>query len=409
MTAKALLSDCWVRPRIRVLGHSWSAFLVWGYTAFGLALVLTTTMSILLQLSPLVMVMIAAAAAVTILSLAMAIKIVTGEEQHVHYHHAISIVAVTSLLLRFSGKPVLPYLDLTILGIGMFLAAGRVGCFMVGCCHGRPYRWGVRYRDEHAEAGFPRCYVGVRLFPAQLLESVWVLFIVGICGLLLLSGRSPGTCLGSYVVGYGAGRFLMEFLRGDPERPYLWGFSEAQWTSLGLMCLLSVLELAGELPFEIWHFAVTASVLLAMLGIALKRSLQPNTAHQLLYAPHVGELAEALELVTDHRSQMGTSLGWSRTSRPRQVQIACTSLGVQVSASIIDTLTNRTFHYALSQRDGDMTEETARRLSRLILKLRSASGPSEFVSGNQGVFHLLITAQGGASEVRSRGRSEGSR
>jgi prolipoprotein diacylglyceryltransferase len=401
MTSKALLSDCWVRPRIRVLGQSWSAFLVWGYTALGLALVLTTTLSIYLGRSPLMMVMIAAVAVVTILSLAMAIKIVTGEEQLVHYHHAISIVAVTSLLLWFSAEPVLPYLDLTVLGIGMFLAAGRVGCFMVGCCHGRPCRWGVRYRDEHAEAGFPRCYVGVRLFPVQLLESVWVLFIVGICGLLLLSGHPPGTCLGSYVVGYGAGRFLMEFMRGDAERPYLWGFSEPQWTSLGLMCLLSVLELAGGLPFEIWHFAVTASVLLAMLGIALKRRLQPNTAHQLLSPPHVGELAEALGLVTDQRSRMGASLRWSRTSKPRQVQIACTSLGVQVSASIIDTLTNRTYHYALSQRDSDMTEETARRLSRLILKLRSASGPSEFLAGHQGVFHLLITTQEGASVVHS--------
>ena len=39
--------------------------------------------------------------------------------------------------------PVLPYLDLTCLGLGIFLVCGRQGCLMVGCCHGKPCGWGI--------------------------------------------------------------------------------------------------------------------------------------------------------------------------------------------------------------------------------------------------------------------------
>src|SRR5439155_22019386 len=94
------------------------------------------------------------------------------------YHHEIDVMINAALLLWLLGQPLLPYLDLTILGIGMFLACGRVGCLMVGCCHGRPHSWGVRYKQEHADAGFAPYYVGVRLFPIQAVESLWVLSIV---------------------------------------------------------------------------------------------------------------------------------------------------------------------------------------------------------------------------------------
>lgn len=387
------------RPRLQVARRSWSAFQVFVYTGFALAIFMKITLSFYLGMSLVVTAVVAVVAVLSIFLLAMAIKIITGAEEHVFYQHAMAIVAVTAALLRLLDQPILPYLDITVLSIGVVSVIGRVGCFMVGCCHGRPYRWGVRYREEHAQAGFLHCYVGVRLFPAQLLESLWALFIVSTCSWLLLSGQPPGICLSSYVIGYGGGRFLMEFLRGDPERPYLWGFSEAQWTSLGLMCLVSVLERAGTLPLKIGHLAITIGVLLVMMAIALKRSLQPKTAHQLFYPPHVGELAEALELVNDHVLEIGPSIGGSRTPTSRQVRIACTSLGVQVSASRINNLTNRTDHYALSQRDGYMTEQTARQLSRLILKLQSANGSNEFVPGNQGVFHLLITSRNLTSVV----------
>src|SRR5262249_36262493 len=88
--------------------------------------------------------------------------------------------------------PLLPYLDVVILGIGAFLACGRVGCLMVGCCHGRPSNWGVSYRQEHVVARFTPYFAGIRLFPVQVLESLWGLFILLVGSNLVCSGLSSG-------------------------------------------------------------------------------------------------------------------------------------------------------------------------------------------------------------------------
>src|SRR5262249_38293875 len=150
-------------------------------------------------------------------------------------------------LLRILGQPALPYLDITILGVGAFLVFGRIGCFMVGCCHGRPYRWGVRYRDKHASAGFPRYLVGVPLFPIQLVESAIVLGVVCVGIAIALQRATPGEALAWYVAAYGVARFSLEFLRGDAERPYYLGFSQPQWISLILIALLVFEEFRGAI------------------------------------------------------------------------------------------------------------------------------------------------------------------
>jgi hypothetical protein len=375
--------DGLARPQISFRGRNRSAFLIWGCMGLGVASIVTVVLAIQLSLSPIVMIFITGAAVSTFFVLALLIKLVTGEEQHVHYHHEVAILVLTAALLWISDNPILPYLDLTVVGKGIFLAVGRIGCFLVGCCHGQPCSWGVRYRQEHADAGFPYYYVGVRVFPSQLLESVWVLVITTFGIFLLLSGQPFGTCFSWYIVSYGVGRFFMEFFRGDPERPYLCGFSEAQWTSVVLIALVMIAELAGFLPLHLTQPPFVVTVVLVMTAIALKRSLEPRATRQLLNPRHVGELAAALQLITDLAAEPdSTSLD--------QVQIARTSLGVQVSASRLRSTSDRTYHYAFSHCDGGMTEKTARLLGLLIVRLRAANNSTVFVPGTEGVFHLLI-------------------
>src|SRR2546423_11236515 len=205
-----------------------------------------------------------------------------------------AVMSVAALLLWLVRQPILRYLDATLLGVGIFLACGRIGCLMVGCCHGRPHSWGVCYRQEHAAAGFESCYVGVRLFPSQALESVWVFSIVLVGSLLVLSHHQPGTALAWYVITYDIGRFSFEFMRGDAERPYLWGFSEAQWVSIMLMCVLVCLEFFGVLPFQLWHLVATVCVAVIMVVVALRRRLRKIPMHELLHPYHVKEIAEVL-------------------------------------------------------------------------------------------------------------------
>ena len=379
--------DRLVRPEIHVLHKSWPAFQVCGYTGLALAILLAMGLVVSLGLSPLVMTAIILSALATFLGLAMAIKIVTGEENLVYYHHAIAAMIVAALVLWLLRQPILPCLDVTILGIGLFVAYGRIGCLMVGCCHGRPHRWGVCYRAEHGDAGFTPYYVGIRLFPIQAIESLWLFFTICAGSLLLLSASPAGSALTWYVVAYGLGRFCFEFMRGDPDRPYRWGFSEAKWTSLTLIGVAVVAELADILPVHIWHVTALAGLVLVMLAVTLVRRVRGTARHRLLHPRHVKEVADALE-------QVSAPVATQRDSVSANIPVACTSLGIQISHGQIWRGMTCFDHYALSSRTGVLSEDGARVLAGLILQLAHAPASSEFVPGNRGMFHLLIRSTG---------------
>ncbi|MCI0337071.1 MAG: prolipoprotein diacylglyceryl transferase [Acidobacteria bacterium] len=325
----------------------------------------------------------------TFLAVIMATKIIIGEERIIYYHHEIAVMLVSALVLWLLDQPLLLYLDITILGIGIFLACGRIGCLMVGCCHGKPHRWGVCYRDDHASAGFTPYYVGVRLFPVQLMESLWVLVIVVIGSALILSNKQPGEALAWYVIAYDLGRFCFEFLRGDPERSYYLGFSQPQWISLILMLLVVGAEFAGILPFQTSHIGATGLLVMTMISVALWRRFGIVSKHQLLHPRHVKEVAEAIELVSNIAIE-ANAISPKEEFLPRTIHLACTSNGVNLSTGRIKNAAGHIQLYTLSSRHELMTETVARILADLILLLKHAASSHELVKGNRGVFHLLV-------------------
>lgn len=374
--------DKLVRTEIQMLHGLRPAFQVCGCTGLALAILLAMTLVNYRGLSPWVMAGIVLGAVSILLGLTMITKIITGEERIINYHHQIAVLIVTAVSLKLVGQPVLAYLDATMLGVGLFIACGRIGCLMLGCCHGRPHRWGACYRDEHAEAGLVSYLVGVRLFPVQAVESLWVFGIVFVGSTLVLSGNAPGDALAWYLIMYSAGRFFFEFMRGDPDRPYYRGFSEPQWTALLLIGTVVGVEVVGSLTFHPWHAVALAGMILAMLAIALSRRFRRTTTHQLLHPRHVREVAEAIELVSGLASER-TTLNCA------MIDIGCTSLGIQISASKIKHTTGDIEHYALSTQNGMLTQEAASALARLIRQLKPHPGLHTLLQGNQGVFHLL--------------------
>jgi hypothetical protein len=385
-----------IRAEVRLLGRCWPAFQVCGGTGLALALILGLGLASRAGLSPWVVAAVAAAAAVTFLALVMATKIVTGQEQIIYYHHEIAVLAVAALLLWIWGQPVLPYLDITILGMGLFLACGRIGCLMVGCCHGRLSGWGVRYTEEHARAGFTHYYVGARLFPIQAVESLWVLCVVLVGVMMVVSGEPAGAALAWYVVAYDAARFCFEFLRGDPERSHLWGFSQPQWISLLLMCGVAWAELSGVLALRPWHIFATLCIAIAMAVVALKRRFQSTGKYRLLHPNHVREVAGVIEAVSPAAIRETPAFQWTVFPMPESdtIRVGRTSLGLQISAGKPGPATSYVHHYCISWRQGLMTEEQARVITRLILGLKQVEGPSELRQGGLGVFHLLIDPAG---------------
>ncbi len=326
------------------------------------------------------------------LTLAMATKIVVGHENLIYYHHEIAVLAGTALFLRLLHQPLLPYLDITVLGIGIFLACGRIGCLLVGCCHGRPSRWGVCYGEAHAAAGFTRYYVGIPLFPVQALESLWALGIVVVGATVVLRGSAPGTVFTSYIVVYGFGRFCFEFLRGDPDRPYFFGFSEAQWTSLLLMAFTISAEASRALPWQRWHAAATILLALIMAGVSLHRRMRKTPTHALLHPRHIREIAEALEFALLSRS--GSTASGPDPFGPL-IRVGCTSLGVRISGGEVQFHSKLFPYYALSSNERPLTADAAAILAALICRIRHPRCHFDLFSRSGTVFHLLILREGG--------------
>ncbi len=114
-------------------------------------------------------------------------------------------------------------------------AFGGVGCFLAGCCYGRPTSCalGVTFTNPASEVN--PLYLGVPLHPVQLYEAAGNLAIFLILHKALgrsLKGRLPaGAVTALYAVLYCAQRFLIEFLRGDDRGALRFGLSPAQLIS----------------------------------------------------------------------------------------------------------------------------------------------------------------------------------
>lgn len=124
------------------------------------------------------------------------------------------------LAARHSGMPLGEIADLIAVPMPVCQAIGRLGCMAAGCCFGGTCAapWGVTYHsvDAHLRTGVP---LGTPLHPAPLYEALFSLAIV--LPLVLLADRrrrTPGEAAAAYFATYGAGRFVVEFFRGDAVR-----------------------------------------------------------------------------------------------------------------------------------------------------------------------------------------------
>lgn len=89
---------------------------------------------------------------------------------------------------------------------------GRVGCFLNGCCYGRPTKlpWGVVYPPD----SFPGLEFGdTPIHPAQLYFAVGGVILFVILWALRRHLRTPGVLFWLFIILFGAMRFFLDFTR----------------------------------------------------------------------------------------------------------------------------------------------------------------------------------------------------
>lgn len=144
------------------------------------------------------------------------------------------IVSVAGLIVYMKKKklPILKTADFLIVGLPLGHALGRIGCFLAGCCYGRPTDsiFGVVFTHPHSLV--PPELRGIPLHPTQLYESVCNLLLFWWLHQAYKKKHRPGAILIRYIIGYAAMRFLIEFFRGDYRGEFILGLSPSQLIAL---------------------------------------------------------------------------------------------------------------------------------------------------------------------------------
>lgn len=160
--------------------------------------------------------------------------------------------------LNSARVPLVRFADVAAPTLALGLGLTRVGCYLFGCDFGAPLSddapawlrgWGTFPHWENDE-GSPAWAHHVEAYnldfdapfsmpvhPTQLYESLAGLLMVGLCLFVWQRRQFHGQVLFILTATYGVWRFLIEFVRDDPERGELFGFSTSQLISLALVPL----------------------------------------------------------------------------------------------------------------------------------------------------------------------------
>ena len=113
--------------------------------------------------------------------------------------------------IRRKKLPLLALLDIAAPFIALGHAIGRIGCFLNGCCYGRPSAWGIYFPVWHE-----------RLLPTQLYMVAGELAVFLILRMLQKRTDQPlGRLFVLYLMLSSLERFIVEFFRAD--HAVLWG------------------------------------------------------------------------------------------------------------------------------------------------------------------------------------------
>lgn len=177
----------------------------------------------------------------------------------VYYGGLIGASIGTIIFCRRARVPLWRMSDVMAPSVALGHVFGRVGCFMTGCCYGRPtdLPWAVHFPKEHWTHG-----IGVH--PTQLYESSLNFLFYLFLAWLFQRRKFDGQVFAVYLVGYSVIRAFVELFRGD--------YDASQFHIRGLFS-------PGQ----------TVSIFILIAGILLwwkQRSSGPRPAHSAAAASH---------------------------------------------------------------------------------------------------------------------------
>ena len=190
-------------------------------------------------------------------------------------------VVALMMISSMTGIPFLRLLDAPALAVPLGEAIARLGCYVYGCCWGRPTtsRFGVRYTSSDSKV--VRCAPhlhNVKIHPAQLYALVVYLGMFAVMYASLPYLPFDGALAAGYFIGHSAIRLSLEYFRQD-DRGRLWGrlthtnFYAGLMIAAGLLMLWYGSQYSVRVPLDLSvrfvHVLGDASVIpwIAMIGL----------------------------------------------------------------------------------------------------------------------------------------------
>lgn len=124
--------------------------------------------------------------------------------------------------------------DMAAPGFALGLGLGRIGCFLNGCCFGKPSQrpWAVQFPAYGAADLAEGCAV----HPTQLYEALFGFAAFGLLWALRNKKIFPGLSICLFFLLYGIWRFVSDQFRFyEQSQRWAFGLTNNQWISLGII------------------------------------------------------------------------------------------------------------------------------------------------------------------------------
>lgn len=162
----------------------------------------------------------------------------------VYYGGLLCGIAAGALSVKFQGLRLDIVSDCAAPAIPLFHGIARIGCFLAGCCYGVEWEHGITFTNSLIDSAN-----GVPRVPVQLIESGFNLITAGVLMYIFYgTAKLRGLLLPLYLTIYSAGRFGLEFLRGDDYRGHIFGLSTSQFISIPIFIICISIILVHARP-----------------------------------------------------------------------------------------------------------------------------------------------------------------
>ncbi|MDI6786157.1 MAG: prolipoprotein diacylglyceryl transferase [bacterium] len=155
----------------------------------------------------------------------------------IFYGGLILALLVGIVFIKKKGLPLWKIMDLVASSLVLGQSIGRIGCFLSGCCYGKPTQMLLGIKFSTYSVAY--CHFGDNsLHPTQIYDSIASLLIFIILNWKLKYRSFAGEVLVWYLVLYPVARFVIELFRGD-NPAFIFSLTMSQIISI-LLLLLSI-------------------------------------------------------------------------------------------------------------------------------------------------------------------------